>query len=159
MGEAMRSDPFTSSAPPQGRWRRLVRALSRPRGPKGSLDERGCAGITHRAVVAISPSEGRRLHICAECGADVVNPAHAETLDEQYWTMLLRCGACGATVRGVVSNEAAQCYDRELNRGYGQIARALKLIEREDMEEWAGTFAAALGRDLIAAEDFARPHR
>jgi hypothetical protein len=155
----MSSDPFMSSSPAPGRWRRLVRALSRTLGPKVSLAEVGCPGITHMALVAASPSEGRRLHICAGCGADAVNPAHAEPLDEDRWTMLLRCGACGATVRRTVSNEAAECYDRELDRGYGKIACALEGIEREGMEKWAGTFAAALGRDLIAADDFARPHR
>jgi hypothetical protein len=121
-----------------------------------SLDELPSSGVTAMAVVA-APSEGRRLIICTACGADVVNPAHAEPLDEHRWIMLLRCGACGATVQRIVSDEAAHCYDRELDRGFSTIARAVEHIEREGMEEWAGTFAAALGRDLIDAEDFAHP--
>jgi hypothetical protein len=118
--------------------------------PSKAPGERPASGVI------ADPSEGRRLHVCTACGADVVNPAHAEPLDEHRWTMLLRCGACGATVRRIVSNEAAQCYDHALNRGFDAIARALGRVEREGMEQWAGTFVDALGRDLIDAEDFAR---
>lgn len=152
----MASDPFASISPAPGRWRRLVRALSRAFGPRLPLDALPYAGFTPMAVVVASPTEGRRLHICSECGADAVSPAHAEPLDESRWSMLLRCGACGATVQRTVSNEAAQCYDHELNRGYGSIRSALERIELERMEDWAGMFVAALGRDLIDADDFGR---
>jgi hypothetical protein len=123
-----------------------------------SSDELPASGVTAMAVAA-SASDGRRLHVCTECGADMVNPAHFEPLDEHRWTMLLRCGACGTTVQRVVSNEAAESYDRALDSGYGVIARALERLERDGMQEWAGTFVTALGRDLIDAEDFAHPER
>src|SRR5919198_6433318 len=113
---AMAPHPATSSPPAAGRWRRLVRALSDMLSPSKAPGERPASGVI------ADPSEGRRLHVCTACGADVVNPAHAEPLDEHRWTMLLRCGACGATVRRIVSNEAAQCYDHALNRGFDAIA-------------------------------------
>jgi hypothetical protein len=113
-------------------------------------------GEPSASKVVAEASDGRRLHVCTTCGADVVNPAHAEPLDEHRWTMLLRCGACGAMVERIVSNEAAQSYDDALNRGFDAIARALERLERENMEEWAGTFVTALGHDLIDAEDFAQ---
>jgi hypothetical protein len=120
--------------------------------PVESLRSSGAAPM---GVVA-SASEGARLHVCGRCGADVVNPARAEPLDEHRWLMLLRCAACDTMVIRIVSNEAAQCYDRALDIGYSAIARALERAERTDMEEWAGTFMTALGRDLIGAEDFVR---
>jgi hypothetical protein len=149
----MSPDPSASSPPAPGRWRHLIRSLSRALGPRLKLDELPPVAIVSTDEV-VSPSAGRRLHICVECGADVVNPAHAEPLDEERWTMLLRCGACGTTVHRIVSKEAARRYDHELNRGFHAIGRALEQIERDDMEEWADTFRAALGRDLIDAEDF-----
>lgn len=145
----MAAHPTTSSPSPPGRWRRLVRALWDMIGPYETL------GVSPASEVVAEASEGRRLHICTACGSDVVNPAHAEPLDEHRWTMVLRCGACGETTNRIVSNEAAQSYDYALNRGFDAIARALERVEREDMEEWAGTFLTALGRDLIDAEDFA----
>ena len=145
----MASHRSTSSPPPARRWRRLVRALSEMLGPPKALAEPPAGELV------TEPSEGRWLHVCTTCGADVVNPAQAEPLDEHRWSMLLRCGACGATVHRIVSNEAARSYDHALNRGFDTIARALERAEREDMKEWAGTFVTALGRDLIDAGDFA----
>jgi hypothetical protein len=147
-------DPDTSSNPPTPRRSlRLIRVLWDLFGPWEAPAEPPGAGVV------VTASEGRRLHICTACGADVVNPAHAEPLDEHRWTMLLRCGACGATVDRIASNEAARCYDRVLDLGYDRIARALDRIDREDMAEWADSFVAALDRDLIGAEDFAHPGR
>jgi hypothetical protein len=122
-------------------------------------DVLGPCNAAPASEVVTGAGDGRRLHICTACGADVVNPAHAEPLDEHRWVMLLRCGACGATVNRIVSNEAARSYDHELNRGFDAIARALERVERDGMKEWAGTFVTALGRDLIDAEDFAPPRR
>jgi hypothetical protein len=85
-----------------------------------------------------------------------VNPAHAEPLDERRWTMLLRCGACGATVPRIVSNQDAQRYDHDLDRGFSAIASALERVERARMAEWTEAFVTALGHDLIDAGDFVR---
>ena len=70
--------------------------------------------------------------------------------------MLLRCGACGATVPKVVSNQDAARYDHDLNRGCRAIASALERVERARMTEWTEASVTALGRDLIDAGDFAR---
>jgi hypothetical protein len=85
-----------------------------------------------------------------------VNPAHAEPLDDDRWTMLLRCRACGATFRRVVSNEDAERYDRDLDRGWNAIGRAAQRLEHEQMVEWADAFVVAIARDLIDAGDFSR---
>jgi hypothetical protein len=85
-----------------------------------------------------------------------VNPAHAEPLDDERWTMLLRCGACDATVPRIVSNQDAQRYDCDLDRGFSAIASALERVERARMAEWTEAFVTALGRDLIDAGDFTR---
>jgi hypothetical protein len=85
-----------------------------------------------------------------------VNPAHAEPLDEERWTMLLRCGACGTTVLRVVSNQDAARYDHDLDRGCSAIESALERVERARMTEWTEAFVTALERDLIDAGDFTR---
>jgi hypothetical protein len=129
--------------------------MSRMFGPRPPLDGLPAAGVTPMAVGrSLTPRSG--LHICRECRADAVNPAHAAALDDDRWTMLLRCGACGATFQRVVYNEDAERYDRDLDRGWNAIGRATQRLEREQMVEWADAFVVALARDLIDASDFAR---
>ena len=79
-------------------------------GPRRPLDNLPAAGVT------AAPRRRRQngLHVCADCGADAVIPAHAEPLDERRWIMLLRCGVCGTTVSKVVSNAEAERYDCDL---------------------------------------------
>ena len=69
--------------------------------------------------------------------------------------MLLRCGACG-TYRDVTApDDVAQAYERDVNRGVGEIQAALDRLERERMAIESAAFVAALHQDLIDAEDFA----
>jgi len=100
----------------------------------------------------------RRLHICAICGADAVNPVIVEPLDEHRWSVLLRCGACGARTEAEISNQVAALYDEDLDVGWRTIRRAVKTIDEANMTAWTDTFITALDRDLIDAEDFNPAH-
>jgi hypothetical protein len=106
------------------------------------------------------PSSDRRrsLHICAVCGIDAVNPVVIEPLDELRWSVVLRCGACGARTEAVISNQLAAAYDEDLDLGWREIRRAVGRIDAADMARWANAFITALDRDLIDAEDFNPAH-
>ena len=94
------------------------------------------------------------LHRCQICCDDSVVPVAAEPLDMDGWEMRLRCGECGTYRDVVVSDAAAQRYDRDLRHGMAEIAAALRREDKERMSAEARVFIAALEHDLIDAGDF-----
>ena len=91
------------------------------------------------------------------CHADLVHPAEWHESGDEHWWMLLRCGACGTAREVVVTNEVAERYGRDLDAAQAEMARAAHALDVERMAAEAETFAEALERDLIDADDFARP--
>ena len=67
------------------------------------------------------------------------------------------CGEC-LTWRSVfASNEECDRYEDEvLDPGTESIAFTLRMVERENMLDWAATFEVALREDLIGPDDFCR---
>ena len=100
-----------------------------------------------------SPAGG--LIECLTCGSDFVSPMEWAPRDETYWWMRLRCGECGAFRVAVVSQEIADCYDRELDRTSELIVSALARLDRERMIAEVEAFTIALRLDLFDAGDFA----
>jgi hypothetical protein len=91
--------------------------------------------------------------VCVGCHADFVNPVSWHELSETHWWIRLRCGF----VREVeVTNEDAQRFEHELDRGVKQIAAAFARLDRERMMAASDAMRAALERDLIDPGDFCR---
>jgi hypothetical protein len=84
-------------------------------------------------------------------------PVWWESVGEDRWHLLLRCGACG-TYRDVTApDDVAQAYERDVDRGVGEIRAAVDRMDRERMTLMTDAFVVALQRDLIDAADFAGP--
>ena len=94
---------------------------------------------------------GTGLQVCISCHADHVHPVEWCEADDEHWWMLLRCGACAD------EREVAERYGRDLDAAQAEITRAARELDVERMAAEAETFAEALERDLIDADDFARP--
>ena len=146
--------PDPRSPQPARPWRQLARAFEWLLGPKAPLDELPAVEIGPMTAVPLRRLP--ELHVCDRCGADTVNPAFTDPVDELHWDMLLRCGTCGATRRLIVDNPTAERYDHDLDRGWRQIALSIERLEQQQMNDWASTFVTALDRDLIDAGDFCR---
>jgi hypothetical protein len=101
------------------------------------------------------PDPDRDLHVCLNCGRDYVTVAARETLGEEHWWLLLRCGECEAWREVTVCNAFADRLGDELDRRARTVGRALARLERERMTAWVEAMAQALRRDLIDAGDFA----
>lgn len=100
------------------------------------------------------------LHICPECGSNLVQPTCWEQTDERgHWRLWRRCPECGWRCDSVHGEGEIEAYDRELDGGTETLAGLLRELERENMRQLAETFIAALAADLIGAEDFAPPVR
>ena len=102
-----------------------------------------------------TPPPDSGLHQCALCHADCVVPVWWESVDEDRWHMLLRCGACDTYRELTAANDVARASDRDLERGMRSIRGELERIDRERMTDLADAFVVALQRDLIDAADFA----
>jgi hypothetical protein len=103
-----------------------------------------------------SPTPGSGLHQCAMCHAECVVPVWWESVDDERWHMLLRCGACGTFRDVTAADDVAHAYERDIERGMKEIRATLDRIDRDRMSAQADAFVAALQRDLIDAGDFAR---
>jgi hypothetical protein len=79
-----------------------------------------------------------------------------ETADDDHWLIQLRCGECGEWREVLATNDEASAFDVLLDRQCAEIARALRVIELEEMRAGLDAFVGALDRDLIDASDFAR---
>jgi hypothetical protein len=113
-------------------------------------------GSVRRARAATSrPDTG--LQVCSGCHADHVHPVEWHESGEDHWWMLLRCGTCRGESEVTVSNDVAERYGRDLDDALEVIARAARVLDAERLAREADAFAKALERDLIDADDFARP--
>jgi hypothetical protein len=101
------------------------------------------------------PPPGSGLHQCQLCHDDSVVPVEAEALEHGRWDLRLRCGQCGTYRNVVVSDDVANRYSQDLDRGMAEIGAALQRQDRERMTAEAQVFIAALEHDLIDAADFA----
>jgi hypothetical protein len=97
-----------------------------------------------------------RLVVCVGCYADFVNPVSWHELSETHWWIRLRCGECGFVREVEVTNEEAQRFEYELDRGVKQIAAAFVRLDRKRMIADSDAITAALERDLIDPGDFCR---
>jgi predicted amidophosphoribosyltransferase len=95
------------------------------------------------------------LHVCPECGSDLVQPTCWEqAAPTGHWRVWRRCPDCEWQGDGVFGGRAIDDYDEELDVGTRALSGELKEIERENMAEMASALVAALAADLITAEDF-----
>ena len=102
------------------------------------------------------PTKGTRGRLidCRSCGSAYVNPVAWRERGDLEWWIRLRCGECGLVREVEVSNEEAERYDADLDRGIAKIASAVARLDRERMIAESDAWAAALERDLIDPGDF-----
>jgi uncharacterized Zn finger protein len=111
-------------------------------------------GVALRRILGPTHPLHEALVDCHECGCDFVNPVSWHAQGEAAWWIRIRCGGCGFVREVEVSNEEAERYDAELNRGTAKIASTLASLDRARMVAEADVFKLALERDLIGPGDF-----
>lgn len=107
---------------------------------------------------AAKRAAGRSLHICPRCGSSLVQPTCWEQGQEHrtHWRLWRRCPECEWRGEGFYDEGAIDAYDEQLDSGTTQLADELRALQHANMRELADVFVAALQRDLIDADDFAR---
>jgi hypothetical protein len=96
----------------------------------------------------------QELHICIDCGSDLVYPVEWEEADPENWSVLLQCPNCSVCREGVFTQDNVERFDEELDRGADALARDYKRLMRANMAEEIDRFVGALQSDAILPEDF-----
>jgi hypothetical protein len=112
--------------------------------------------LSRRRRRAEAAPRGADLQHCPVCESDSVHPVDWEPFGDAHWWIVLRCGACGWRGEGLVANELAQRFDRELDEAQDEMVRAADRLGLEIMSAELESLTIALERDLIGADDFAR---
>jgi predicted RNA-binding Zn-ribbon protein involved in translation (DUF1610 family) len=122
---------------------------------KGSGLERGLepSVFQHRVSVG-APRRSGDLHVCPECGSDLVYPTDWAPASERKWHVALRCPECEWNGGGSYSQEVVDRLDEALDRGTEAVLDDLNILVRANMEDQIDRFVDALNGDLILPEDF-----
>lgn len=98
------------------------------------------------------------LHVCPECGSNLVQPTRWEqTAKRGHWRLWRRCPECEWHLDGIHGEAEIDAFDEALDDGAEALATELQELERESMCRIAEAFATALADDLITADDFRLP--
>jgi len=108
----------------------------------------------HKASRTTTKTEAG-LHVCTECGSNLVQPTRWEqTAKRGHWRLWRRCPECEWRSDGIHGEAEIDAFDEALDDGAEALAVELRELEHEGMRAIAETFAAALAADLITADDF-----
>jgi uncharacterized protein with PIN domain len=95
------------------------------------------------------------LHVCPECGSQLVQPTCWEQAgDRGHWRLWRRCPECEWRFDSVHGEAEIDAFDEELDHGTRALSSVLKELEHKNMQHFGATFSAALEADLISADDF-----
>jgi hypothetical protein len=104
---------------------------------------------------AAPPAERHQdLHICVDCGAELVYPVQWEEAGPENWSVVLHCPNCDVSREGVFTQDNVELFDEELDRGADALARDYKRLMRANMAEEIERFVGALEAGAICPEDF-----
>jgi hypothetical protein len=98
-----------------------------------------------------SPAE---VHLCPVCGGDLVHPVDWERTGDTAWRLRLRCPECETERTVVMGRPEVEQLNRELYHGTQALAREAQRVSRQNFEDEARHFLAALHRGDIQPIDF-----
>lgn len=94
------------------------------------------------------------LHICPDCGSDLVQPIEWSEAVEDRWELLLGCPNCWWSEEGLFSQEEVEALEEQLDEGVAEMLHDLQRLTHANMADQIERFIAALRADLILPEDF-----
>ena len=103
---------------------------------------------------APAPGPLRELHVCPVCESQLVYPTKWTEAGQEHWHVTLRCPSCEWTESDTFSQDLADRFDEELERGTDLLVRDLKRLTRANMADEIDRFVEALDADGIQPMDF-----
>jgi len=95
-----------------------------------------------------------QLHVCFNCGGELVYPLDWCEEGVRHWRIVLRCPECESRREGVFEQAAVELLDDELDRAAGALLGDLRRMTHANMSEEVDFFVRALDADLITPSDF-----
>jgi hypothetical protein len=102
-------------------------------------------------VAAATPAE---VHVCPVCRGDLVHPVDWQRTGDAAWELRLRCPECETERSVVMGRPEVEQLNRELYHGAQALAREAERVSRQNFEDEARRFVAALRNDDIEPIDF-----
>ncbi|HTZ65659.1 MAG TPA: hypothetical protein VMB51_16285 [Solirubrobacteraceae bacterium] len=99
-------------------------------------------------------AQAEPLHVCFNCGGELVYPLDWIEEGERHWRIILRCPECEAYREGVFEQAIVECLDDELDRATGELLSDLRQITHANMTDEIEFFVRALEADVIGPADF-----
>ena len=100
------------------------------------------------------PATDQALHVCNECGSQLVYPTDWEEAGAEHWDVELRCPNCEWRGSGVFHQDVVERFDDELDRGIDVLLSDYRALVSSNMEDEIDRFAKALEADAIVPADF-----
>jgi hypothetical protein len=101
-----------------------------------------------------APRRAEDLHICAECGSELVHPVDWAPASSRQWRVDLRCPECEWIGVGIYTQAVVDRFDEVLDLGTEALLNDLTLLARANMEEEVERFITALDGGHIVPSDF-----
>ena len=107
-------------------------------------------------VIRFDDIEGyaRRLHVCANCGSELVQPMRWQEDEGARWRITLVCPNCDWCEMGVYERIEVEMLEESLDRGVASMIEDLERLQRSNMADDIERFVAALQADQVLPEDF-----
>jgi hypothetical protein len=94
------------------------------------------------------------LHICVECGSNLVYPTDWQEAGPEHWDVELRCPNCEWRGSGIFHQDVVEAFDDELDRGIDVLLSDYRALVSSNMEDEIDRFAKALDAGAILPADF-----
>ena len=94
------------------------------------------------------------LHVCFNCGGELVYPLDWSEEGLRHWRIVLRCPECESRREGVFEQATVELLDDELDRAASVLLGDLRRMTHANMSEEVDFFVRALDADLIVPSDF-----
>ncbi len=94
------------------------------------------------------------LHVCHECGSELVQPIEWSQAEDDHWELTLHCPNCDWSCHGLFNQDELVELEEQQEDGVDAIVRDLQRLTSANMADEIERFAAALEADLILPEDF-----
>jgi len=93
-------------------------------------------------------------HVCPVCRGELVHPVEWERVGDAVWRLRLRCPECETERAVEMGRPQVEQLNRELYHGAQALAREAERLGRQNFEDEARRFVAALQRGDIEPIDF-----
>lgn len=154
------SSPPSAPVPPEPVLPPAATAPPRPAAPQAAGSTTGSttgatAGESSESAGALEPAaQPEPLHVCFNCGGELVYPLDWIEEGERHWRIILRCPECEAYREGVFEQAIVERLDDELDRATGELLSDLRQITHANMTDEIAFFVRALEADVIVPADF-----